>query len=187
MGKATLAFHLINFILSSDEENKYDLKNFQINQNSHTFKTILNKSNPNLILIDISQEKNVIEINQIRELISNLNKSSFNQKPKFVLIDNIEFLNVYSINALLKILEEPAMNVHFILIKNNKKILSTLLSRCINFKISLTNKECLEIAEKLINENLHKIINTDLINYYFTHGNIYRLINFGKRKKKLTY
>ena len=183
LGKATLAFHLINFILSSDEENKYDLKNFQINQNSHTFKTILNKSNPNLILIDISQEKNVIEINQIRELISNLNKSSFNQKPKFVLIDNIEFLNVYSINALLKILEEPAMNVHFILIKNNKKILSTLLSRCINFKISLTNKECLEIAEKLINENIHKIINTDLINYYFTHGNIYRLINFGKEKK----
>ena len=57
LGKATLAFHLINFILSSDEENKYDLKNFQINQNSHTFKTILNKSNPNLILIDIGKEK----------------------------------------------------------------------------------------------------------------------------------
>ena len=142
----------------------------------------MNKSNPNLILIDI-QRKNVIEINQVRELISNLNKSSFNKKPKFVLIDNIEFLNVYSINALLKVLEEPNENVHFILIKNNKKILSTLLSRCINFKISLSNKECLEIASKLINENLHEIINTDLINYYLTHGNIYRLINFGKEKK----
>ena len=77
----------------------------------------------------------------IRELISNLNKSSFNEKPRFVLIDNIEYLNVNSINALLKVLEEPSFKVHFILINNNKKILPTLLSRCINFKISLSNKE----------------------------------------------
>ena len=36
---------------------------------------------------------------------------------------------------LLKILEEPPKNIYFILINNNKKILSTLKSRCINFKI----------------------------------------------------
>ena len=42
---------------------------------------------------------------------------------------------------LLKILEEPSPNTYFILINNNKKVLPTLLSRCINFKISLSNKE----------------------------------------------
>ena len=55
------------------------------------YKTILNKSNPNFYLLDINLEKKSIDINQIRKLISNLNKSSFNKKPRFVLIDNIEF------------------------------------------------------------------------------------------------
>ena len=57
-------------------------------------------------------DKKFIDINQIRSLNINLNKSSFNNKPRFVLIDNIEFLNKNSINALLKILEEPNENVH---------------------------------------------------------------------------
>ena len=60
-----------------------------------------------MILIDVKDEKINIDINQIRDLISKLNKSSFNQKPRFILIDNIEFLNTNSINALLKVLEEP--------------------------------------------------------------------------------
>ena len=38
-----------------------------------------------------------------------------------MLIDNIETLNINSINALLKILEEPNENINFILISNNKK------------------------------------------------------------------
>ena len=51
-------------------------------------------------------EKN-IDISQIRNLILNLSKSLFNNKPRFVLIDNIELLNNNSTNSLLKILEEP--------------------------------------------------------------------------------
>ena len=78
------------------------------------YKTILNKSNINFFLIDINNENKFIDINQIRELISNLNKSSFNNKPRFVLIDNIEFLNINSINALLKILEEPNKYLFYI-------------------------------------------------------------------------
>ena len=57
------------------------------------------------------------------------------------MIDNIETLNINSINALLKILEEPNENINFILISNNKKILPTLKSRCINFKISISYNE----------------------------------------------
>ena len=84
---------------------------FEINSENRSFKTILNKSNPNFILIDISLEKKFIDVNQIRDLITNLNKSSFNNKPRFVLIDNIEFLNINSVNALLKILEEPSLSL----------------------------------------------------------------------------
>ena len=49
-------------------------------------------------------------------LLSNkLEKSSFNNKPRVILIDNIENLNLNSINAILKILEEPSENIFFIL------------------------------------------------------------------------
>ena len=179
-GKSTLAYHFVNYVLSKNEKFAYDLKSFEINHENQSFKTILNKSNINFHLLDINDEKKNIDINQIRELISNLNKSSFNDKPRFVLIDNIEFLNINSLNALLKILEEPSLNVFFILINNNKKILPTLLSRCINFKISLSNNENLEIIDKLLLDKHKNKINNDIINYYFTPGIIYNLIKFAE-------
>ena len=180
LGKSTLAYHFVNYVLSKNEKFAYDLKSFEINYENQSFKTILNKSNINFHLLDINDEKKNIDINQIRELISNLNKSSFNDKPRFVLIDNIEFLNINSLNALLKILEEPSLNVFFILINNNKKILPTLLSRCINFKISLSNNENSEIIDKLLLDKHKNKINNDIINYYFTPGNIYNLIKFAE-------
>ncbi|MDC3087696.1 AAA family ATPase [Candidatus Pelagibacter sp.] len=181
IGKSTLVYHFINYILSKDELFNYDIKNYKINKESPTFKTILNKSNPNFILLDVNDNKKFIDVNQIRELILKLTRSSFNEKPRFVLIDNIENLNKNSINALLKILEEPISNTYFFLINNNsKKILPTLLSRCINFKVSLSNKESLEIANKLLNVNLSEVINEDLINHYSTPGNIFRLVQLGK-------
>ena len=102
LGKSTLAYHFTNYILSKDEEFSYDLDKFEINNESQSFKTILNKSNTNFKLIDVHLDKKFIDINQIRELINDLNKSSFNNKPRIILIDNIELLNVNSINALLK-------------------------------------------------------------------------------------
>jgi DNA polymerase-3 subunit delta' len=178
IGKATLAFHFINYVLTIEEEKKYDIVSYQINSESPEFKTINNKSNTNLITIDVNEDKKSIDINQIRELIINLNKSSFNKKPRFVLIDNIELLNINSINALLKILEEPNENINFILIHNNRKILSTLLSRCINFKISLSNNDYLKISNQLLNNDLNNLVSNELINYYFTPGEIYRLVQF---------
>ena len=178
LGKSTMAFHFINYILSKGEEFNYNLENFEINPENHSYKTVLNKSNPNLILIDILSDKKNIDINQIRELISKLNKSSFNEKPRFVLIDNIEFLNVNSVNALLKILEEPSTNTHYILIHNNKKVLSTLLSRCVNFKISLSHEENMQVANHLLNTDITQVINKDLINYYHTPGMMYNMYKF---------
>ena len=181
IGKSTLALHFINYVLTFDKEYRYDTHNLNINVDSPEYRTILNKSNPNLFLVDVNDDKKTIDINQIRELIINLNKSSFNKKPRFVLIDNIELLNTNSINALLKTLEEPNENINFILIHNNKKILNTLLSRCLNFKINLSNSECKQITNKLLNDNINNLINDDLMNYYFSPGEIYNLIKFSSQ------
>ena len=182
IGKCTLAYHLINFILSNNQKFPYNLDSLSINPENTSYKLIQNNSNTNFYLIDIDNEKKNINISQIRQLIDSLNKSSFNSKPRFILIDNIEYLNISSINALLKILEEPRENTYFILIHNNKKINSTILSRCINFKITLSNKNISNINKHLFSGNISDLINEDLINYYLTPGKIYNLIEFSKNK-----
>lgn len=178
IGKCTLAYHLINFILSNDEDFPYDEKNFTINENNKSFKLTINNVNPNLNLIDVASDKKFIDISQIRNLILNLNKSSLNKKPRFVLIDNIEYLNKNSINSLLKFLEEPNDNIYFLLIHNNKRILSTLKSRCLNFKIHLTNSQSAEVLNCILKKKILNNINNELIDYYFTPGKILELINF---------
>ena len=181
IGKSTLAYHIVNYILSYDEDFSYDIKNFKINPDNKSFKLIINKSNPNFILIDINEDKKNIDINQIRHLILTLNKSSFNNKPRLVLIDNIELLNINSINALLKILEEPNDNINFILINNNKKILPTLKSRCLNFKIQLTTSQSFDVTNKILNTNCMDLLNDELINNYSTPGEILNLLDFANK------
>ena len=181
IGKCTLAYHLINYILSSNEDFSYDLDNLKIIPDNKSFKLVQNKSNPNFILVDIQEEKKNIDISQIRNLILTLNKSSFNTKPRFVLIDNIELLNINAVNALLKILEEPNDNINFILINNNKRILPTLKSRCLNFKIQLTSKQSIEIANKILDNNYNEFLNEDLVNNYSTPGEILNLIDFANK------
>jgi len=181
IGKSTIAYHLINYILSHNEQYSYNLKNFKINPENKFFKLTQNKSNPNFNLIDVSEDKKNIDIYQIRNLISDLNKTSFNSKPRFVLIDNIELLNVNSVNALLKILEEPNDNINFILINNNKRVYPTLRSRCINFNISLSNEQSIKIINKILDDNIFNILNKELISNYSTPGQLFAMIKFGKQ------
>ena len=183
-GKCTLAHHIINYILSEDDIDKYNKDKFKISNNNKSFNLIKNKSHPNFYFINLLDEKKSIEINQIREMISFHNKSNFNELPRFVLIDNIENLNLNSTNALLKVIEEPNINTYFILIHNdNKNILPTLKSRCLNFKINLTFNETIKITNFILKEDLFKLVNNDLINFYNSPGDLIRLINFAKEKK----
>ena len=182
-GKSTLAYHLINCILSKNESFSYDLENHNINPENKSFKLLQNNLHPNFYLIDLLNEKKNIDVAQIRKMISYTNKSIFNDKVRFILIDNIENLNKNSVNALLKIIEEPNENVFFILINNNEKnILPTLKSRCLNFKINFTFNESVNICNQVLNKNILNEINHDLISYYFTPGEMIDLVNFSEEK-----
>ena len=182
-GKFTLSLHLINYILSKNEDYSYDVQNLQINDKNRSFKLIKNNTSPNFFLIDIKKEKKAIEVDQIRELISFCNKSSFNNKPRFVLIDNHELMNLNSNNALLKTLEEPNDNIFFIIINNSSKILQTIKSRCLYFKITLSQQESINIFNKIIDKDINSLINNDLISHYFTPGDLLNLYNFSLEKK----
>lgn len=184
LGKSTMAYHVINYILSTSEDFTYDLNRFIINKENKSFKLLQNNSHPNFYTIDILDDKKNIDVNQIREMITYTNKSTFNNLERFILIDNIENLNKNSVNALLKVTEEPNENIFFILINNSEKsILPTLKSRCLTFKINLTFNQTISVTNNILNENIFDLINYDLINYYNTPGEIVNLVNFSKDQR----
>ena len=184
IGKSTFAYHFINFVLSSDEIDAYDIKNNEIISKNKSFNLLNNKIHPNFFSVDLVEEKKNIEISQIRSMIEFSNKSSFNNKPRFILINNIELLNINSANALLKVLEEPNEGIFFILIHNNsKKIQDTINSRCINFKLNLNFNESNKISSTLINNEIHNEFNEDFINNYNTPGFYLKLLDFANTNK----
>ncbi len=183
-GKATLAYHLANYIFSKKEEFPYNVNKFKINDLNKSYKLILNNSHPNFHLIDVLPDKKIIEISQIRQMINYANKTAFNNSERIVLIDNAENLNLNSLNALLKIVEEPNENIIFIIIfDNNKKILNTLKSRCLKFNLFLTFDQSIETVNTIIERNVYDLVSEDLVNHYNTTGDFINLINFSLLSK----
>ena len=167
VGKSTLAFHIINYILSKKEE-IHMLEAKSINNKNKFYNLIKNGSHPNFYSVDLVDDKKNIEISQIRSMIEYTNKSTFNEDKKVILINNAENLNSNSLNSLLKVTEEPNENVYFIFIyNNNKNISKTLLSRCLIFKIYLSFNESISIANQIIENDLRNVLNSDFVNYYF--------------------
>ena len=168
IGKLNVAYHLINFILSKDEDNEYCITTNKINSNNKTYNLLLKNIHPNLFLISLKDKKKNIDIEQIKNMKNFLNITSFSNKPKIVLIDGSEYLNLSSSNSLLKSLEENLNNVFFILVHDIKQnLLTTIKSRCIQFKFFLNNEE----REKRINEILNNQFNdlsSDFKNKYIS-------------------
>jgi len=183
IGKSTFVYHLINYIFSKNEVNKYNFENNKISEDNYSYKLLANNCHPNLFIIANDDEKNSGQVSKVREMINFTNKSSFNNEFKIVLIDNVELLNINSINALLKIVEEPNSNLYFFLIHNNNvKILDTLNSRCIKFRMFLQNSEKLEIINNLLNNNFYSELNADFKTMYNSPGEILKLYNFFKEQ-----
>ena len=178
IGKSTFAYHLSNYIFSTNDKEKYNLQENIINENCNSYKLVSNNSHPNFFLIN-NDDNSSIHISKIREMISFTNKSSFNNGSKIILIDNIEYLNVYSVNALLKVVEEPNDNTYFFLIHNSdNKILDTLNSRCIKFNLSLDNDEKINVINNLLNNDFYTNLSDDFKNIYNSPGDIVSLYRF---------
>lgn len=163
IGKKIFMFH---FLLSTQDDNY----KFNLNTNYELFKKLTNNELYNIKIL--KKNNNVINIDQIRELITHANKTSIDGKAKFILIANIEDLNINASNALLKILENPPYNTHFFLIKNTESfILDTIVSRCFQYKIKFSFEVLDEIFNKLLFDyNLKNFENYDIFSKFDTPG-----------------
>ena len=150
IGKFTLINHFLNYIY--DNEN-YDRINNSINRKTQFYKQYLNNMFPNIIHLKGDNFRN-IRINDIRDLKSIILKTSLLKKKRFIVLDDIELFNTNSLNALLKIIEEPSSENYFILINNKtKSLIDTIHSRSLEINISMTNEMRIKVIESLIKKN----------------------------------
>lgn len=188
IGKSTFVYHFVNYILSENEENKYSLNEFKINPENSSYKLLSNNTHPNFFLLDKNPLDTEIKIENVRNLIRFLNKTSYKKNLKIVLIDNAEFLNQSSLNALLKQIEEPTNNTFFFIIQNSTfKISATLKSRCSEFKVFFSINEKKDILTK-ISSQYDRVLNLENVdaNFYLdTPGNILNFfLNFNDKENK---
>ncbi|MDC3091216.1 hypothetical protein OA848_02385 [Rickettsiales bacterium] len=113
--------------------------------------------------INNNKEK-VDDINSIRKLIENISLTNFSEKNyKYIIIDNVNLLNLNSKNALLKTIEEPPEKTIIILICHNIKLIpETISSRCVrldfnNLNINEFKKYLLNNSENLTEKEINQV------------------------------
>ena len=146
-GKSTLINH---FLFSIFDEKNYNKEKYNLSDSSNFFKKFKEGVFQNILYLKGSDFKS-LKIDDIRNLKSIIQQSSMIDEDRFIILDDIELFNTNSLNALLKVIEEPSTKNYFILINNKTKpILDTIKSRSLEIKIILNEKERIEVIKELI-------------------------------------
>ena len=155
-GKSTFLYHFINYLLSQEGDKRYSRNNFTIDSCNKNYQNIINNVHPNFYLVENNPNEETIKIDTVKNILKFLNKSTYNSNIKIIMIDDAEYLNINSSNALLKSLEESNVNTFFFIVHNSSKNISaTLKSRCIEYKIFFNLNEKKKILSKIM--KAHKL------------------------------
>jgi len=185
-GKSTLINHL--FFSIFDEQN-YNRSKYSISDASVFYKKFREGIFQNILYANGSDFKS-LKVEDIRNLKSVIQQSSMIDSDRFIVLDDIELFNSNSLNALLKIIEEPSKKNYFILINNKTKpILDTIKSRSLEIKIIQNENERVRIIKELIKlNNINTVLDPEQskltpgnfikFNYAFDEYNISPMDNF---------
>ena len=103
------------------------------------------KTVPDYIALDGSAK-----VDRIRELKSELTKRTFSTDNRVVYIKNVHLLNERSVNAMLKMLEEPPEGTYFLLSGIELQVLSTIRSRVMTVRLGeLSTSDVASALERL--------------------------------------
>lgn len=105
---------------------------------------MLNKvqNHPDLLIISPEEGAKSIKVDQIRALIDDLGKTAQQGGYKVVVLEPAEAMNLNAANALLKSLEEPALNTLLVLVCHTPSaVLPTIRSRCQMRLLATPNSE----------------------------------------------
>lgn len=89
------------------------------------------KTHPDMLWLELDEGGKTIKVDQVRALTETLAKTAQQGGYKVVILEPAEAMNINAANALLKSLEEPAVQTLMILISHNpSSVLPTIRSRC---------------------------------------------------------
>jgi len=137
MGKKAFSFYLSKALLCQSPDKRgepcHRCKSCQL------FET---GNHPDFYWLTTAEEKKIIPVDRIREVINwSLLSSQFDGK-KILLIEPANAMNINAANSLLKTLEEPVANTLIILLTDRKQaLLPTIRSRCQSYAMQLAEKQ----------------------------------------------
>jgi DNA polymerase III subunit delta' len=136
IGKATLAFRIARFILSSPNSPE-DRSNLAVDVTNTTSRRIISGGHADFLCIQrgidekTKKKRKEITVDEVRGVTSFLSRTPGEGGWRVIVVDSADELNLNAANAILKILEEPPKRVIILLVSNNpSKLLPTIRSRC---------------------------------------------------------
>ena len=112
-------------------------------------------------IFEINTNDNLVSgIDDIRKIMKEMVLTNLNEGEKIIIFDNFDYLNINSMNALLKNIEEPKEKIIIIIICHNiYKIPRTITSRCQKLYFNNLTKE--EFSTFVKNNNYLEINNSN--------------------------
>ena len=114
---------------------------------------------PDVIIVE--PEGATIKVDQIRTLRTTLSKTAMESSSIVCVIHAVDTLTQGAANSLLKFLEEPTGNIHFILLTEQlSKVLATIQSRCqiIRFSASSSEGVVSSLLEKGVSQSTAQLL-----------------------------
>lgn len=141
IGKKHLALHLAQGLLCQSPLENSQTGQFQPCHHCRSCQLIKAGNHPDFYYVSPPEEKKVIPVDAIRDMIQWSVLSSQLKGKKVIIIEPAEAMNQNAANSLLKTLEEPVSDTIIILITNKKQaLLATIRSRCQKVDLPLPDK-----------------------------------------------
>lgn len=161
VGKSTMAQVFGRFLLCGPKKEEAATALFEdqtprsfpldYNQSHEVLPQIEAGSTPDFHIISPVEGKQSISAEQARGVIEKLSLSS--DRRRVVIIDGAELMTTAAANVVLKTLEEPRPNIHFILVSHGiAKLLPTIISRCRQFRFKPLSQE--QVGQVLKSQNI---------------------------------
>jgi DNA polymerase-3 subunit delta' len=153
IGKATLAFHLANYLLRHPDPATASERISPPDPASSIFRQVATGAHPGVLHLTrpLNEKtkvfKSALTVDEVRRINRFLSLTSHDGSYRIVIVDPADDMNVNAANALLKNLEEPPSKTLFVLIVNSPGgLLPTIRSRCQIVRLAPLDAEDLGLA-----------------------------------------
>lgn len=153
IGKATLAYRFVKFLLAHETERDPFGTSLSIDSELPVARQVSAQSHPGLLVLrrpyDLKSKrfKTELTIDEARRLRHFLAMTPEAGAWRAVIVDSADDLNIPAANALLKSLEEPPPKTMFLLVASQPgRLLSTIRSRCRTLEMAPLSSEALKKA-----------------------------------------